>query len=586
MKGATTALVATSLFLALGPALPPGLAEGESFGLEDSKAVLRAGGVDLRPISVLRPAPDGELIGGLRVRIEGTRIVAVGAMDGREKWIADAKEGDGIGVHAVGEGHLWCSTWERDPAAGDDRPRVAASPGVVKRLRLSDGRWTEPPVALPEVGREGKRAELVDEVIPLPDGAVVVSAHPWKRAVFEAGGIFRATRFRGDPPAPVWSRLVPYTDQYAGPVGSNAGFIPREDGFAGRRTAGIAGKHLVLCPSDQDALVALDLETGEVVWRLERPGDWERWFIGPSVWSSGISLPDGPGKRTWRVFGGPVAVPYDRGDGTSPATYADRPPPPEPGYRLFLVVAREKVENRVQRPEGADGGEGTRRRFSDMGAADSGGHNADPIVYEVNDRGRPVAMATLPCEASLSPRRPSSGGALFLGALPCGLRMGWLVPTFQHDGHLRNHTSQHWARVAWWRHLPESPVPQRAKHVFRLPASYERPRAAGPTSLFRVDSGAFVTTEDPSTLRFPLAGTHLATGADDSMEFRVPFRGSLPTDRFSGTYTSSEEGWTPAADGPPAAYVSGLALAESRLYVTVVAGVGPPTQFVFDLPER
>jgi hypothetical protein len=584
MRRSVAGLPSVLVLLSLSSAL---LAEEEPFAIDPSKAVLRIGGSDLKPIAALTPAPEGALVGDLRIRIDGNRVFAVRATDGKAAWTAVAKGADSVGVFAIGNGTLWCGQWrmaatDKDPS----RPSLCVDPGAVHRLRM-DGTWVDPPLRGPAPVQVEDRFEHVMDVLPLADGAIVLRSFPWKRAPFEEGGTVRITRFRGEPPVPVWSRTLDYArlHEYRLPY---PGWIPPEGGFDDRRRLTLAGHHLVITPTTEGDITALEVESGETAWTLKRAGEWERWFIGPSVWASGISCPDEMAKRSWRIFGGPVAVPYDRGSGTEGATYTDKPPPARPGYRLFLVVAKEKVENRPPKEPGEqkDGESTTFREMSEIGETDSRGHNVDPVVYEVNDRGEPVAMAVLPRMAADAPRRVTPGGALFTGEERYGLRMAWLVPTFQHTGEGMNGTSQHLARVAWWRHLPEFPAGPPARQRFRLPAPWERARTAGPSDLYRLDTGAYRTTEEPSTLRFPIVRTDLATGADERFTVQVPFRGAPPQDKFTESYTESEEGWTPDPDGPPTVFVSDMALSGRMLHITLHAGNGPPALLVFELPPR
>src|SRR6266568_885840 len=126
----------------------------------------------------------------------------------------------------------------------------------------------------------------------------------------------------------------------------------------------LGNDRVLVCAGPSQDILALDAKSGEVVWKIERIWEFERGFVGPSVWRHFVGrfgFREGEEKideqkrkdaaATSRIIGGPVVVPFGKEN------------------RIFVAVSK-------------------RENF--------GGYASDCVVYEVADDGKPIALVNMP----------------------------------------------------------------------------------------------------------------------------------------------------------------------------------------------
>jgi hypothetical protein len=258
---------------------------------------------------------------------------------------------------------------------------------------------------------------------------------------------------------------------------------------------------IIVCAGPVQDILCLDSAKGELAWKCEHIWEYQRGFIGPSVWQHVMHrVGTEPGffneeqdadaatafnkKHICAIVGGPIVVPHAGNDGGRERS------------RLFVAVAR--------------------------GPADPfAGYLSDCIVYEMNANGEPVALLNVPRMIE-GARFARHDGALvwacdkdaFVRILPSdqgrGIGMG-RMGDFDCLG-----------RIDWYRQFG---APQPCGWLVTDPAGDLVAFTA--THALRVASGGYVRREQDRVYRFPLEMVDLTTGAQRELTLNVPFDGKI-----------------------------------------------------------
>lgn len=546
-------LAAAALAAALSCA-GPALAEGGDFVPKLDAARLEIGGRARAPARLVVPALPGRTFaaGDLRVQVEGSRIVAVREDTGKEAVVVPTGEESGAFLLGAGaDGIVYVHLFATEMRDGQ---RVVEAPARVRRLSLETGKWLEP-LLIPDA-RPGEDAI---HVLPAAEGLTIVLSAVEKTDpdLHERQlALYRVTAFRTGPAGiaeKLWSRAIESAGDVPSPgVGLLGGGGPRY-AAAGLEMLSLAGDDVIVCAGPSQDILALARKTGEVRWRLARIWEFERGFIGPSVWQHFIARfgrddflfgaeeeqekKVDPEKRkalaaSCRIVAGPVAVPFEK------------------EHRLLVAVAKARGLT---------------------------GYVDDCVVYEVSARGEPVAILDLPrmviggrdltlpdgvvwlCErgavAKVAPTRQSGFTGMGPGGTDCV------------------------GRLAWYRE-PAPPPPPDA-WLATGPAGH--PSAFGEAVLVAVAGGGYVRSKDEKVFRFPLRRLDLATGAETALVLSIPFEGDAPppTDNYRSTGAGSEARYETL--GPYLMGVTRLDARGSRLEVTIGTSSTSATLF-FELP--
>lgn len=245
----------------------------------------------------------------------------------------------------------------------------------------------------------------------------------------------------------------------------------------------------------------LNPDTGTEIWRLDRAWEFQRGFIGPSVWKHYIGRfgidetfhsekdkVDEARAAFERQFqcalvGGPISVPlsFKRSDDS---------------HSIFIAVVR-----------------GPAREWS--------GYLSDCLLYEFGEDGKPVSMGTLPqdvdgsqfcvrgsdliwkCQnetfVKVSPARSAPIVSMGPGGSDCTFNLAWVRRVQYED-------PEAWFIAGKGR----DPVAFSENYAYSLP------------------DGGYVLRETNRLYSFPIAAIDLSSGLDTILTLHVPFKGSFP----------------------------------------------------------
>jgi hypothetical protein len=284
------------------------------------------------------------------------------------------------------------------------------------------------------------------------------------------------------------------------------------------------GDAILVCAGEKEELLCVDAATGKVSWRVPRVWEFQRGFIGPSVWSHFIArfgsenlrgelgTPDEEKARaeeekelkTLRaefekqfqcaIIAGPLVMPA--------AKKANRKLGDPDDARIFLAVA--KGPN-----------------------AWNYGYLSECIAYELSGSGRVLTMANLPRIVRGYQYSTASGGLVW------GCEKGAIVrleSAHSQWGGMGPGGPDLLCTIAWYRQFaaPELDGWLTADKV-RDVVAFDSARA------YRAVAGGYVAKKEEMIYRFPLSVVDLAGGAEATAILVVPYKGtlSLPTQNFS-----------------------------------------------------
>ena len=446
------------------------------------------GGTTLRPKRVISPWRAEVAAGSHRLVLTNRSVSEHDSKTDRARWTAIASEG-------------YTLTWMA--SAGDIAYLSGANPDVKKpadrllRLDLKTGSW------LPN--------------IPIKDTLIAVMPGSRSVCVLTASLI--------DAPFPQVKKMVSYqVINYWEP-----GLEPMwQREFTAEPEAGHAEAYLlaaqtpiransniqhltkfsedvVVCAGARQALIALNLKTGKTSWANGRIWEFQRGFVGPSVWShfiaragnqfdSGLELDAQKSKAfdekySCSIVAGPLVV-VDTNENSRLS-----------GEHLFVAVAR----------------------------AEKGPYStylSDCVVYEIDKYHRIVSTAKLPRMIDGSQRL----------ALPNRLIWGCannaLVSLSPYEKEITDEPGSPdlTTFVSWYRQY----VPYENEAWLSSDADSSL-AAFGPRAIYRLHAGGFDMLSTDNTYQFPISKIDPLTGEERTLILRVPFTGklNLPRTNFS-----------------------------------------------------
>jgi hypothetical protein len=367
----------------------------------------------------------------------------------------------------------------------DDDEWRNASPGAIQRLSLADGNWIE---ALRYADEKDAADERIAQVEIQGDDTVVLTftpkpeGEPFEKNVAK----YRVSLFRGAATAPAWSRSF----DGAGTIDGPSAFSLAGDARYTRSDASglsFARDHVLVCAGGREDVIALERRGGRAAWRVERVWEFERGFIGPSVWSHFIRRSKEP--RAGRIIGGPFAVPFAGPDG-------ERRDDDPNGYRVFVAVGRD--------------------------AGKVSGYLVEGSVYEINHKGTVLAVTSVPRTTLGSAADVAEDGVVWR----CdGGALAKFVPSTQWSGGgMGNPGSDYIARIAWYRQPAEPSVPE----SWMTTGIAGSPFAMDSAEAWTVLAGAYVRDESVPTFELPITRLDLTNGTETQFVLAVPYAGAVP----------------------------------------------------------
>jgi ankyrin repeat protein len=494
----------------------------------------------LKPVDGVPAEGREQRVGNCRLLIDKDKIVA--QYDGKAKpgWTAKSTDGQHLQWMAGAGGIAYFLGYKVDGEGQFDR---YGSPAQVRRLNLETGRWLGSLTA----GSADRKDERTDAILAVLSGDefVAVLSRRIKIDPEERGKVraYEVTCFRQAKDQPQWSRTFAAAGARREPgVYLFAAQTPDYADSSLRHLTWM-GDTLVVCAEAMQPVLCLNPDTGSTIWRLERPWEFERGFIGPSVWSHYLerfrlrSFQLTPGNLAaarkkfdedfdCAIVGGPVVVPVSFKRGRFDT------------HSIFLAVAK-----------------GPAKKLT--------GYVSDCILYEFNDQGKPVSMVKLPYMVSGSECVVQKDGIVWRCQNGALLRVavaeqGGPGPGFGPG------SPDLLARISWIRTLSGG---QPQAWLVADPACDAVAFAQG--QAFCLPRGGYVSRPDDAVYHFPVGVVDLESGGEQEWLLNVPFRGKLPAPETNYSEDASRARNTFHAHGPYVLGITQLRIAGNVLEVTL-----------------
>jgi hypothetical protein len=496
-------------------------------------ATLEWRGHVLRPKHVATPWLPSFRAGPHLLTLDGAMVTALDPVTRTLHWTAIAPKTTQLAwLGADGDVAYFVS---RDTPSGDGAkladPRVFA-------LDLRDGSWRRDLVV-----PHGSEAELVLGLAACPGLVAVVSAtivtpSEWPREPQMVR--YQVTGLDPDTAAQKWSRSFDASSE-GGDLGPllYAARRPNET-VPGLRAISAIGDNLIVCAGSRQDVVCLEGDTGTTRWIKSHLWEFDRGFIGPSVWSHFMGRFGerrfGEGKDsvdpavraafderwTCAIVGGPIVVPRENDDRWMGGR-----------HRIFVAVARAP-------------------------AGTWASHLSQCIVYELDEEGEIWTMATLPRMVIGSETSTVTGA------------VNWIM---QNNAQARLQIATEGAgfspgssdlvtKVSWYREFDA--IEPKAWLVVDKPRD---PAVFSSAHAFRVFTGGYVDRADECVFHLPVAAVECATGACELLLLHVPLTGPVPLPEQNVRISEDESSchtWGPYFLG-----ITGLRADGDRLAITI-----------------
>ncbi|HEY2838196.1 MAG TPA: hypothetical protein VGJ26_03560 [Pirellulales bacterium] len=328
---------------------------------------------------------------------------------------------------------------------------------------------------------------------------------------------------------------------------------------------------LAVCAGEAQDLIALDTESGGQRWSIPRIWEFERGFVGPSVYEhfmsrfgldyfdvdAAESVPDEndtePEKEAIRAQAAEAKVKIAAARKTFDDQFAGAilagPMAPSEGGRFFVAVARGRK-------------------------GPTAGYTSNCVVYQVDDEGQIEACVTLPRMVEGWPQKALAGGIVWTCGRGSLVRIGAAEPDFSH-GFLDAEDCL--CSVQWYR-----------EYSFRREETWlssdAKPSAAAFNDRFliRTLDGGYIRKKEERLFRFPINAVRLADGSRQDFLLTVPFEGNVPWPQHG---VSAFLDVSAHAHGPYFLYVNDFEIDGNRLRVMMKRDEGEAAALDFELSE-
>lgn len=462
------------------------------------EVTLQAGDVTLRPVGPASVGQHMRDVGGRRIAINKGIVSATRIGDQQQLWSSQSADGRRLRwVTCQGNVGLLLGY------DVDDEERFAGyeSPVRIRRIDLDSGQWLADLPIQPDDG--GKVKALLSAQADQGALAVLVSL----TSLDESGGAkarvvaYQVTCFRGDEPTPLWTKTFEAEEErgYGGVY--VWGITPPRYAYSDNRHLTWLEETLIVAAEDMQPIMALNRDTGTKIWTVDKIWEYERGFIGPSVYCHYIERfgiedlrfdkgKDGieAARRTFNqqfscaVIGGPVVVPLEV-------------PRRSDAYSIFVAVSKAAA-----------------RRWS--------GYLADCVVYELSENGTPISMVKVPQLVSGGNFKVLKDGLVWAGQNDSLMR---LMPSLtQPIIGMGGGGTDLITRLAWFRQIDWQPP-----HAWLTTGRAAQPVAFSQSQAFRLPGGGYITNKGDHDYHFPITATDLSSGIEQELVLHVPFEGTI-----------------------------------------------------------
>jgi len=484
------------------------------------------------PTSIAGHATIGDYIpsvdqGDYRIEFREQAIVCVSKRKGTEIWSVNRA----LDKHS--EYHfLHCSADEVllgvYPTFNNERK--FANPPAIHRVQLADGSWREP-LKLPEIALEERQAELLMEAIVIEGRTIALSKtilnDPSSHSDGNQAG-FRIACFDSKHQLAWVKRFETQGDRDRhGPFILGGRGPAQADGQPNH--INVHKNLLVVCGGPLDDIVALEVDSGELLWTMPRIWEIRRGFTGPSVWAHHLGR---YGFADWEL---------SRIDREMPPTATKAEKEYEDAWRRTVAQAKESIKSEtnsiVAGPFIVPTGRQTHGKKPELrifvatahcpGGTDWPSYVSSCVVYELDQDGKPLSMTQMPRMVLDEGSYVRPDGIILRCQNGALAKMGLTEKTFGTGPFA---APDRLGLLDWYREIrTEEP-----NAWLLTPAASANIHYHG-NHAFYVKMGGFIEHESQQVYCFPIQIMNLETGTEHQMTVRVPFDGklNLPATNFS-----------------------------------------------------
>lgn len=508
------------------PTLRPRLAE----------CTLSIAGVTLKPARVIESWHYQYPAGAMGISIEGQTVVASDAKTGKIAWKVPSPDGWSLEWLTADERIAYFRAVKVGRDKDEGKPPQYEQPARVRRLQLQNHEWltslevTSEKAKQEQQGQsEEKTTEVVAAALPHERGTIILTVTVVDGSLDEAVESYRITGFLPGKDTPAWSRDYPSAGNRSHPGAWLLSAARRPDYAAEAVEPLVAvGTNVLVCAGSLEEMICLEMEGGKEVWRVPRVWEFRRGFIGPSVWTHYIgrygmedldvkAALEGPEKgqkiapeyleelkkavndAKARIeteenasIAGPVVVPAGKGLDD------------EAKYSIFVAVARSQK-------------------------SPLSGYLSDCVVYELDESGNPIGIATLPRMVNGWQSCADERGLIW--ACPRNAFVK-LIPSEDREemGQMLGGADMV-CHIAWY--CQPSSLPSPKAWLTADPAG--DPVAFCRTDAFRLTGESYILKADDNVYHFPICRLNLQTAQSQPLLLHVPFDGKvdLPSTNYS-----------------------------------------------------
>jgi hypothetical protein len=332
------------------------------------RCTLNVEGHALKPVRTSSADIADHRVAHLRIGLKGASISAFNLGEQKPQWTATAPGATNLVWLAADARFIYLAGYRKDKDSENER---SDTPLRVRRIETASGKWLDD---LPVNGKvDPGQTETIQAALVNAAHVVVLTVTTKEDTGWAGAGqlvSYRVSCFKPGETRSLWSKTFPSVGELARP-GAILLWAARspEKIQPDVQPLTALGEDVLACAGPVQDLLCLEGNTGKERWRVERIWEYERGFVGPSVWRHFISRfgardydtkakeqKPSPARR-YAIVGGPIVVDLAKGRGDG-----DR--------RIYVAVAR--------------------------GPARYGEYLADCVVYELGADGQPLAMASLP----------------------------------------------------------------------------------------------------------------------------------------------------------------------------------------------
>jgi hypothetical protein len=477
-----------------------------TFGNEPDlyQATLEWQGRSLSPVDIVTPWRQQNIVGNKLVDLDGTTVTARERTTHNVIWTtecADAKSTQWLGSNDD-VAYIQVFNYREDPDS-----RVP----VIRTISLEDGHWVQSIVIPDATNADVLLGLLAGKDLTFVMSATLKADKEWPHDKQMTN--YRVTAFAVKTGQPMWTQSFSASPEFSNSDPLLMATKRPNQAVPGIRALSLLGDNILACAGPRQAIVCLHQKDGKQAWIQERVWEYERGFIGPSVWSHFIARhgalredskkvdsklsTDFDQRWSCNIVGGPVVVELQ------PNKWSQHP------AAVFVAVGKAR----------ADGNRSMYRSYLQ-----------DCEVYELADDGTVVSLTNLPRMVEGSQCQILDDGLVWACQNNALLRLGASGRNRGIIG-VGSGGPDMIGKVTWYREYdPQEPEEWLVTDKAGDPIAYEGNRC------FRVLSGGFVRSDAKKLFSLPIALFDLADGKRDDFVLKVPMASevALPTTNYSG----------------------------------------------------